>query len=211
MNNLKIYHIANEQSTWYLLGTLGRWSALMVLDPHIIRVVDTYDLLMNARRAITIHITPPGRLSCLWAIFSANLRLYDYRSTHYQILFKLVSHNALRNFICLPSHWHAADFGTTATEIYGILNIPLELRSAILRQLTRVEDVFSAIQSNKSLYEAFREDNTTVSYVFHRQIDVKLLPYAAAFLELDKTPRIIRHHKDFSLILEKSFSIPRSS
>lgn len=95
-------------------------------------------------------------------------------------------------------------------DIYGILKTPVELRSAILRQLPRVEDIFSAIQSNKSLYEALREDSTTVSYVFHKQIDAKLLPYAAAFLELDKTPRNTPHHKDFSLILEKCFSLTPS-
>ncbi|KAJ5554104.1 zinc finger domain protein [Penicillium frequentans] len=93
-------------------------------------------------------------------------------------------------------------------EIHGILKTPVEIRSAILRQLPRVEDIFSAIQSNRSLYEALGEDKTTVSHVLHKQIDAKLLPYAAAFLEHDKTLRITRHQKD--VILENYFSLTSS-
>ncbi|KAJ5658405.1 uncharacterized protein N7484_002054 [Penicillium longicatenatum] len=88
----------------------------------------------------------------------------------------------------------------------GIPSTPVELRSYILRQLPMIEDVLSAIQSSRSLYEALQEDNTIVAYVLHKQIDSKLLPYAAAFLELDRAPRIKLHHKDVSLILERCFS-----
>ncbi|KAJ5929175.1 hypothetical protein N7454_007023 [Penicillium verhagenii] len=95
-------------------------------------------------------------------------------------------------------------------EISRMLNLPVELRSAILRQLPRVEDVWSAIQSNKSLYEALLEDTTIVSYVFHKQVDAKLLQYAATFLELDKTPQIKRSHKDISTTLKKCFSLTQS-
>lgn len=94
------------------------------------------------------------------------------------------------NSTSLPNEWDNAYLVTTTMEIHGILKTPVEIRSAILRQLPRVEDIFSAIQSNRSLYEALGEDKTTVSHVLHKQIDAKLLPYAATCLELDKTLRI---------------------
>jgi hypothetical protein len=72
----------------------------------------------------------------------------------------------------------------------GILSTPVELHSYILRQLPMIEGVLSAIQSSRSLYEALQEDNAIVAYVLHKQIDSKLLPYAAAFFELDRAPRI---------------------
>ncbi|KAJ6024278.1 hypothetical protein N7540_005075 [Penicillium herquei] len=92
-------------------------------------------------------------------------------------------------------------------EIHGISNIPVELRSAILRQLPTVQDLLSAIQSNKSLYEAFQEDSTTVSHVLQKQIDTRLFPYVASFLELDKAPQIPRQYKYVAPILEKCFLV----
>ncbi|KAJ5704060.1 hypothetical protein N7493_011198 [Penicillium malachiteum] len=95
-------------------------------------------------------------------------------------------------------------------EIPRILNTPVEIRNAILRQLPTVKDIFSAIKSNKSFYEAFREDNTTVFYVLQKRVDSKLLPYAAAFLELHKLPRTSSHSQDAFSILGKCFDCPPS-
>lgn len=91
-------------------------------------------------------------------------------------------------------------------ESHGISNIPGELQIAILRELPTVEDVFSAIQSHRSLNKAFREDHSILVYVLCKQIDARLLPYVAVFLELDGAPRVKLHRNEVFQILEKCFS-----
>lgn len=86
----------------------------------------------------------------------------------------------------------------------GILKLPIELRCAILRELSTVEDLWSAVQSTRVLYEAFQLESRLMGSMTSAQIDTKLLPYVAALVDFDRsTPKDSRNR---SRILEQFFS-----
>lgn len=84
-----------------------------------------------------------------------------------------------------------------------ISSIPIELRVAILRELTDIQDLLSAILSLRSLYEAFREGQTVAGHVLQKQIDTRLLPHALAILDLESAHKNFKDAKDISHFLDK--------